>query len=189
MAPRHAVAQQGEGFQATRSPGLRKRILHGKDGQLRQRCGPAALAREQWGRNGGWLPTNVVKTIISHHMFDGLNNPFSVIRGMVYYCCNHNILISLIYEPHIWQDNWEPYGNHAITILIMGWNGHMTIFHHLFCDLGVSEHRGKKHAHPTKKCHIIRPHDLDLFIGSHKKNQKSRQLTCLVGGLNPSEKY
>ena len=109
--------------------------------------------------------------------------------GMVYYCCNHNILISLIYEPHIWQDNWEPYGNHAIIILIMGWNGHMTIFHHLFCDLGVSEHRGKKHAHPTKKCHIIRPHDLDLFIGSHKKNQNSRQLTCLVGGLNPSEKY
>ena len=37
------------------------------------------------------LWTNVVKTIVQHHISNGLYQPFMVILGMVYYCLNHII--------------------------------------------------------------------------------------------------
>jgi hypothetical protein len=37
--------------------------------------------------------TNVGKTMINHHIFDGLYHPFMVILGMVYYGFNHIIVL------------------------------------------------------------------------------------------------
>jgi hypothetical protein len=36
-----------------------------------------------------FFQSNVLKTIINHRIFDGLDNPLMVILGMVYFCFNH----------------------------------------------------------------------------------------------------
>ena len=79
------------------------------------------------------LWTNVVKTIVQHHISNGLYQPFMVILGMVYYCLNHiiwtydvsvlnimgyftHLLWSMVYDSLWW---FMFFSFHAICILFM----------------------------------------------------------------------
>ena len=63
------MAQQGKGLQATGFPGLRQRVLHGKDGQLRQ-GGALVVAQGRFGAIGKENISQVLRHIEKLNQID-----------------------------------------------------------------------------------------------------------------------